>query len=31
LHSEAGRRLGRGLIAEDLPEQLPTLLQELSA
>jgi NAD(P)H-hydrate epimerase len=31
LHGEAGRRVGRGLIAEDLPEQLPTLLQELSA
>lgn len=30
LHGEAGRRVGRGLIAEDLPEQLPTLLQELS-
>lgn len=31
LHGEAGRRVGRGLIAEDLPEQLLTLLQELSA
>ena len=31
LHGEAGCRVGRGLIAEDLPEQLPTLLQELSA
>ncbi len=31
LHGEAGRKVGRGLIAEDLPEQLPTLLQELSA
>lgn len=31
LHGEAGRRVGRGLIAEDLPEQLPVLLQDLSA
>lgn len=31
LHGEAGRRVGRGLIAEDLPEELPALLQGLSA
>ncbi len=31
LHGEAGAKVGRGLIAEDLPEQLPTLLQELSS
>jgi len=26
LHGEAGRRLGRGLIAEDLPDALPGVL-----
>jgi NAD(P)H-hydrate epimerase len=26
LHGEAGRRAGRGLIAEDLPETLPAVL-----
>jgi len=31
LHGEAGRKVGRGLIAEDLPEQLPALLQDLSS
>lgn len=31
LHGEAGRRLGRGLIAEDLPEALPAVLQALEA
>ncbi len=31
LHGQAGHRVGRGLIAEDLPEQLPTVLQELFA
>ena len=29
LHGEAGAKVGRGLIAEDLPEQLPALLQDL--
>jgi hydroxyethylthiazole kinase-like uncharacterized protein yjeF len=29
LHAEAGRRLGPGLIAEDLPEALPGVLREL--
>jgi NAD(P)H-hydrate epimerase len=29
LHGAAGAKVGRGLIAEDLPEQLPALLQEL--
>jgi ADP-dependent NAD(P)H-hydrate dehydratase / NAD(P)H-hydrate epimerase len=29
LHGAAGAKLGRGLIAEDLPEQLPALLQDL--
>ena len=29
LHSAAARRFGPGLIAEDLPEQLPGLLREL--
>lgn len=27
LHAEAGRVFGRGLIAEDLPEMLPQVLQ----
>lgn len=31
LHGEAGHRVGRGLIAEDLPEQIPALVQDLSA
>ncbi len=31
LHGAAGRKVGRGLIAEDLPEQLPALLQERSS
>ena len=31
LHAEAGRRLGPGLIAEDLPEALPGLLRSLGA
>ncbi len=31
LHAEAGRRLGPGLIAEDLPEALPGLLRALGA
>ncbi|WP_292895735.1 NAD(P)H-hydrate dehydratase [Nitratireductor sp.] len=29
IHAECGRSLGRGLIAEDLPETLPNVLQEL--
>ncbi len=29
LHGEAGRRLGPGLIAEDIPDALPSLLREL--
>lgn len=29
LHGETGRALGRGLIAEDLPEALPTILVDL--
>ncbi|RKR03026.1 NAD(P)H-hydrate dehydratase [Maricaulis maris] len=29
LHGAAGRRLGAGLIAEDLPEELPVVLQAL--
>jgi ADP-dependent NAD(P)H-hydrate dehydratase / NAD(P)H-hydrate epimerase len=29
LHGEAGAKVGRGLIAEDLPQQLPPLLQGL--
>jgi NAD(P)H-hydrate epimerase len=29
LHGDAGRRIGPGLIAEDLPEALPTVLREL--
>ena len=29
LHGEAGRRLGPGLIAEDLPEALPAILHRL--
>ncbi len=31
LHQEAGRRLGAGLIAEDIPEALPAILRELGA
>ncbi len=31
LHGEAGNRFGRGLIAEDLPQALPAVLQELGA
>ncbi len=30
LHGEAGNLLGRGLIAEDLPQALPRVLQELA-
>ncbi len=30
LHGEAGARVGRGLIAEDLSERIPALLQELA-
>ena len=30
LHGDAGRRLGAGLIAEDLPEALPAVLQGLA-
>jgi NAD(P)H-hydrate epimerase len=30
LHGEAGRRIGRGLIAEDLPEALPKILAGFS-
>ncbi len=30
LHSEAAREFGPGLIAEDLPEMLPCVLQRLS-
>ena len=29
LHAEAGRVLGAGLIAEDLPEALPTVLKSI--
>jgi len=31
LHQEAGRRLGAGLIAEDIPEALPAILREIGA
>lgn len=31
LHQEAGRRLGAGLIAEDIPEALPAILRDLGA
>lgn len=31
LHAQAGRRLGPGLIAEDLPEALPAILRRLFA
>jgi len=31
LHGEAGHRLGTGLIAEDLPQALPAVLQALTA
>jgi NAD(P)H-hydrate epimerase len=31
LHAEAGRRLGPGLIAEDLPEELPAVLATLGS
>jgi NAD(P)H-hydrate repair Nnr-like enzyme with NAD(P)H-hydrate dehydratase domain len=31
LHAEAARRLGPGLIAEDIPEALPRLLADLDA
>jgi NAD(P)H-hydrate epimerase len=31
LHAEAGASFGPGLIAEDLPEMLPEVLQELLA
>jgi NAD(P)H-hydrate repair Nnr-like enzyme with NAD(P)H-hydrate dehydratase domain len=29
LHGEAARHFGQGLIAEDIPENLPPVLQEL--
>ncbi|HVT55357.1 MAG TPA: NAD(P)H-hydrate dehydratase, partial [Xanthobacteraceae bacterium] len=29
LHGECGRLAGRGMISEDLPEVLPTVLQRL--
>ncbi len=31
LHQDAGRRLGAGLIAEDIPEALPAILREIGA
>lgn len=31
LHAEAGKSFGPGLIAEDLPEQLPGVLRKLLA
>lgn len=31
LHQEAARRFGPGLIAEDLPEEMPALLRDLTA
>ena len=31
LHQEAGRRLGAGLISEDIPEALPAIMRDLGA
>ena len=31
IHAEAGAAVGPGLIAEDLPEQVPTVLRDLLA